>query len=88
MQEETSSNKILIIATASLVIGGVVGYFWGNAVGVKQGVLQEQATLVAEQKKAADAAAESANPFVETSANPFEETTVNPYNNVKVNPFE
>lgn len=88
MQQETSS-KVLGVALVCLIIGVLGGYFYGDSQGVKKGVAQEKAAIAAEQKKAADAAAQAASPFGGTSVNPFSAPApVNPYKDVKVNPFQ
>lgn len=83
--------KILLLAIViALAIGLAGGYFYGNTIGKKVG----RENLLAEQKVAAEAAAqeaqkkivEQANPFSET-VNPFEKGYTNPFEGTNVNPF-
>ena len=91
METQEPLSRVAIIAVLCLIIGVVGGYFYGNSQGVQKGIASEKARVVAEQKKVADQAAKTANPFGTTSVNPFStggSSTVNPYKDVKVNPFQ
>lgn len=84
-------QPILFVVTAVIVVGGVA--FWlGSSTGYEKGYAQAQTDVKSLQeesaKKAADAAAKSANPF--QAVNPLEGVEANPFEKVKkvLNPFE
>lgn len=76
-----------VVVAAALVVGGGIGYYYGNVKGVAEGIAQEKAAIEARRKEAEQKAAQAVNPFNQ-GANPFEKVQTNPFEDVKVNPFK
>ncbi len=75
------NQQLLIGAAVGLIVGGLVGYFFGSAQAANS--INKQ---IAEQERSSAEA--SVNPFENVSTNPLENVKTNPYEGVKTNPFE
>ncbi|TSC62463.1 MAG: hypothetical protein G01um101448_683 [Parcubacteria group bacterium Gr01-1014_48] len=83
MEQGKGTNPMIVAVVAALVMGLAGGYYYGFTRG--------KATVVAEQDKAAQVAAEEAQQQLAEQANPFgseEESAVNPFTETYENPFE
>ena len=84
---EQSNMMKWVAALVALVVGGGIGYYYGNVKGVDAGIAREKAAAEARRKEAEQEAAKAVNPFNQ-AGNPFEKVPTNPFEDVKVNPFK
>lgn len=85
MENTQSKTSLVVISIIALLIGLSAGLIYGKSTGKEEG----RATLLAEQKTAAEEVLlEQANPFAdETGVNPFEGSYENPFEGTGANPF-
>lgn len=84
---DQSNTMKWVVVVVALVVGGGIGYYYGNVKGIDKGVIQQKAVEEARKKEAEQEAAKAVNPFNQ-AANPFEKVPTNPFEGVKVNPFK
>ncbi|MCH7883336.1 hypothetical protein IIA95_02895 [Patescibacteria group bacterium] len=76
---ETNSKWPYLIVSVAIIVGFGGGFFYGNAKG--------RTDLLVEQKAAVEKAKTEAQEQIAQSTNPFEATKVNPFKDVYKNPF-
>ena len=82
------NKTLMLVASATLVVGVVIGFALGDASGYKRAEADVKKVELAAAEKAAADAAKAANPF--QAANPLEGVEANPFEKAKkvLNPFE
>ncbi len=78
-------NHLFIFMVISLVVGVVLGYFYGNKKGRTDLLVEQKITAQKAVEEVQKQIVESANPFGTAQTNPFEGGYQNPFK--QVNPF-